>query len=316
MFGNRKLRRFQQVEFSVIKLTDNKYCNYKAIHITGPNLSILCYNYDNHYLSNNLKTKQYVADDDKVVEQEEQERYQGVVTNIIKNNKYEITPNLYGYRVIIGDGVEFRSVGNKSFKIGDAVEYHIDYQTQKPFHITAQGGYPFVCEYSNSDYSKYLRNKFRLTTFRKHFISYDYDDDNNNQHNYTQGFIASFNQQTNVGTIEIISTNHNIRYKQILFHLKDSDSLKNLNSIKNQKVEFEFAKIETISSEKNVEFVPFISRNYLDLKKKAINVKLRDNKMNQSIIYGQNNAVNAPTPPPRNKHHKLKKINKLLSYNC
>ncbi len=147
----------------------------------------------------------------------EMERYKGIISDIKEinageSNLYSIIPNMYGYKCVLGYQSELRVVGNKALQIGDAVEFHIDYETQKPFHITGEGGYPFVCEYSNSDYSKYIRSKCKLSTFRRDFALYN--------GNYGEGFICSFNEMNKCGSIEIIVPN-DIRYKQILFHVKD-----------------------------------------------------------------------------------------------
>ena len=321
MFGNRKLRRFQKVEFC-IQLNNqhkNSQCKYRAIHVTGPNLSILHYNYDNYYLPNDMKSKELIKyDQDKY---DNDKRFDGIITNI-NNNKYEITLNLYGYKSIIGNESEFRSVGNKSFQIGDCVEFHINNKTQKPFHITAQGGYPFICEYSNSDYSQYLRKRFELTTFRKHFISYNIDSNDGDEIGF--GYIASFNQENQFGTIEIISFDENIRYKQVLFHFKDCHpSFKKLDSIKNQKIMFRMQEMNKISGEENAEFFPFIPRKDLDLSKKAVDIQLFKDKKNH--IYNNNNykvtqnnktnlmnQTNLNETKQKKREKKLNKINKIL----
>merc|ERR1712228_799785 len=234
------------------------------------------YNEENHLLNAVGNVGNMLRPYDKF---SDMKRYHGIISNITRCNEeqskiYEITPNAYGCKSVSAHNSEIRSVGSKALQIGDAVEYHIDYKTQKAFHVTAQSGHPFLCEYSNSDYSKYLRSKLHLSTFRRDFEVFDGC--------VGEGFISSFDGLSGCGTIEIIGMNAAVRYKNVLFHARDVDR-RRLRNIKNQKVSFDLVEMGIINGSNNAEFIHFFVRNDLDLTKRAVNVRLYEIKKKEII---------------------------------
>ena len=299
MFGNRKLRRFQEIEFCIECNVDHRY-KFKAVHVTAPNLHILRYDEENHLL-NAVNDKAMMLSGYDKEECEMQQRFDGIVTKIKRCNEdlsrlYELTPNTYGHKRIYAHNSEIRTVGNKALRTGDAVEYHVDYRQQRAFHVTAQGGHPFLCEHSNSEYSKYLRSKLHLCTFRRDFEVYDGD--------FAQGFITSFDGLSECGTIEVIARK-DVRYKNILFHAKDADK-RRLHRIKNQKVSFDLVEMSIINGSNHSEFIYFVTRNDLDLTKRAVNIKLADVKDSDTKEIKSNMCINNV------RHRKLTQINQIV----
>ena len=72
--------------------------------------------------------------------------------------------------------------------------------------------------------------------------------------------------------------------------------------------------MNTISGQSNAEFFSFISRNDLDLSKKAINIRLIDkNDTNKNINEDYNNIIMNETKEGLIRDYKINKINELVS---
>ena len=310
-YGNRKLRRFVEVEFSLSLNNGNgvsSHC-HKAVHVTLPGGSVMRYNEENHYRTT-PKWKRFGA-----LDFDPNDRHKGIITKISPNERscstsdvYEITPNLKGYRCVFGYESELRVVGRKALQIGDAVEFHVDFATQRAFHITAEGGYPFLCEHLDNEYSRYLRSKCSLSTMRKEFVEFEGRNGN--------GFISWFDTQSQCGTIEVIADDAECRYKLILFHTKDV-RMKQLGEVKNQKVSFMVNVMHRIDGNQNAEFQPFLWRNDLDLTKRAVNVQVLDGRLQRENVERKLNENDLSTQRTRVKSEavpiKLRAIQNLVS---
>lgn len=216
MFGNRKLRRFQLVEF-VISF-DSETNRKMAKHVTGPNLEILKYHSDNHFISGEALNKSFDKSDVK--------RHIGIVTKTPLNTlePYIIKPIEYGYKHIIGYHGSLNALGSHRLQKGDIVEFDINHnlstfnnKLQRAYNITAQNEYPLLLQ--DGEYGKYLQSKIQIQS-KQHLLP-EYGDNDENLYD-VHGYIAHYNKDDKHGFIEIISSQNDQRYRRILFNLKDA----------------------------------------------------------------------------------------------
>jgi len=215
IFGARFLRRFQEVEFSVV--TDAATGKSKALHVSAPNKTVLRSVTENRYLPTNLTNTKLPV--------EPGTRYTGsVMVTSNAANWFIIKPDEKGFEPVIGYKNQVKALGYRRLHLDDALEFEVQEPAEqyeggllRATNLSAPSGWPILCELG--PLGKYLQSKMSLSTYQNELPEYDLSA-------YTKGtmltgFITNFSTQYKFGQIEIESMDQGTRYRRCNFKLDD-----------------------------------------------------------------------------------------------
>ncbi|ETO18362.1 hypothetical protein RFI_18914 [Reticulomyxa filosa] len=201
IFGKRALRRFTHVEFEIANPNEvNLQGRLQAIHVSGPQQTVLRYNSDNHYLPLSLCT------DRDMLSVSQFTRYVGEVYKpfrpaewfFIKPNNYGAAPVLAYYQDI--QVLPMFAMNRQDVLPGDFVEFSVLRDEKvgtmtRVFNVSGGGGKPVVAE--GLLYGSYLRSRIHL------FDSALPDCPFTLPGEPIDGWIANFDPVTQTGRIEV-----------------------------------------------------------------------------------------------------------------
>lgn len=215
IYGARFLKRFQEVEFNVV--TDASTGKSKALHVSGPNKTVLRSVSDNRYLPTTLTNTKLPID--------ENARYKGsVMVTSQTNNWFIIKPDEKGFEPVIAYKNNIQSLGHRRIQLDDCLEFNVNEPSEqyeggllRATEISAPGGKPILCELG--PLGQYLQTKMNLPIYQNELPEYDME--TYNKGTILTGFITNWASVFKFGQIEIESPDLDKRYKRIYFKLDD-----------------------------------------------------------------------------------------------
>eukprot|EP01083_Nonionella_stella_P084530 234033_1 len=216
VYGARFLKRFQEVEFSVV--TDQSTGKSKALHVCGPNKTVLRSVSENRYIPTNLANNKLSVGEDK--------RHRGsIMVTSPAVNWFIIKPDDKGYEAVIAYKNNVQSLGHRRLQLDDCLEFNVLEPSEqheggllRAANITAPSGRPILCE--QGPLGKYLQGKMNLSCYQSELAEYDMS--SYNKGTVVNGFITNYSTQHQFGQIEIESPDANIRYRRCYFKLDDA----------------------------------------------------------------------------------------------
>merc|ERR1719334_1102289 len=219
IYGARFLKRFQEVEFSVG--TDAATGKSKALHVSGPNKTVLRSVSENRYLPTNMTNSKLLVDESA----DPQRRFTGsVMVTSPQVNWFIVKPDEKGFEPVIGYKNQIKALGHRRLQLDDCLEFSVRAPAEqhengllRAMEISAPANMPILCEMG--PLGKYLQSKMNLPTFQRDLPEYDFA--SYNRGTVLSGFITNYSTQFQFGNIEIESTEAEVRYRRCFFKLDD-----------------------------------------------------------------------------------------------